>query len=136
MVFLRAAVVSGFLASGFMASLAQADTLRLRDGTVIFGNYVGGSQTEIWFQRSPAGAEAFPLFAVESVRFGNLIGSSAPNVPAPSVLKVSSTQLMHRRVRPAIARTSPRPVTLAALLHIEGTQPMYLSRVISARLSP
>src|SRR5690349_5314744 len=66
------------IAAGFLAPLAHADTLRLRDGTVMVGTYVGGTQTEIWFQRNPSGAEAFPLYVVESVRFGNLIGSSAP----------------------------------------------------------
>ena len=53
---------------------ARADVLRLRDGTVLVGNYVGGTQTEVWFQRSPAGAEAFPLFAVESLKFGGVLG--------------------------------------------------------------
>ena len=77
--FLRIAVLLCFL-----ASFVHADTLRLRDGTVILGNYVGGSQTEIWFPRGPAGAGAFPLFIVESLRFGNLIGSAAPNLPKPA----------------------------------------------------
>ena len=53
---------------------ARADVLRLRDGSVLVGNYVGGTQTEVWFQRSPAGAEAFPLFAVESLKFGGVLG--------------------------------------------------------------
>jgi hypothetical protein len=112
------------------ASLAHADTLRLRDGSVIIGNYVGGSQTEIWFQRSPAGAEAFPLFAVESLRFGNLIGSSTPSLPAPSALK--STKVRYtvakfvRRPFPQASQPEQRPPTLAALF----------SRSISARLSP
>ena len=116
------------------ASVAHADTLRLRDGTVIIGNYVGGSQTEIWFQRSPAGAEAFPLFAVESLRFGNLLGSSTPSLPAPSALK--STKVRYtvakfiRRPLPQTSNDGPPPeqrtTTLAALF----------SRSISVRLSP
>lgn len=53
---------------------ARADVLRLRDGSVLNGSYVGGTQTEVWFQRGPAGAEAFPLFAVESLKFGGAFG--------------------------------------------------------------
>ncbi|HEY4359322.1 MAG TPA: hypothetical protein VGN17_00035 [Bryobacteraceae bacterium] len=120
MLFLRTAVLLGML-----ASLVQADTLRLRDGTVITGNYVGGSQNEIWFQRGPAGAEAFPLFMVESVRFGNLIGSSAPNLPKPTA---SKARMPVRKIE--------KPVTLATMFHVDRTQPIYLSRIISARLSP
>jgi hypothetical protein len=135
MFFLRVAVLLGFLAAS-----AQADTLRLRDGTVIMGTYVGGTTTEIWFQRSPAGAEPFPLFAVESLRFGNLIGSAAPRVPAPSAGKIATVKLIRRPLRqPTPAPQKPsaqKPTTLAMLFSFDRTQPVYLSRVISARLSP
>jgi hypothetical protein len=123
--FLRAATLLSVL-----ASFAHADTLRLRDGTVIVGSYVGGSQTEIWFQRSPAGAEAFPLFAVEGLRFGTLMGSTAPALPAPSVLKATKARFtvakLHRPPRQATPALEQKPLTLAALF----------SQSISARLSP
>jgi hypothetical protein len=66
------------------AAAAQADELHLRDGTMMVGNYIGGSQKEVWFQRTPAGAEVFPLFLVESVKFNtvpNVVPGSASNVP-------------------------------------------------------
>jgi hypothetical protein len=127
--FLRAAALLSVL-----AFFAKADTLRLRDGTVIVGSYVGGSQTEIYFQRSPAGAEAFPLFAVESLRFGNLIGSSAPSLPTPSVLKATKAKFTMVK----LLRRSARPVAAAA--PVEEQKPLTLATLftksISGRLSP
>jgi hypothetical protein len=51
------------------AIVAQADELRLRDGTVILGAYVGGTQKEVYFQHTPAGSDMYPLFMVESLKF-------------------------------------------------------------------
>jgi hypothetical protein len=51
------------------AAMAQADELRLRDGTVILGTYVGGTQKEVYFQHTPAGSDMYPLFMVESLKF-------------------------------------------------------------------
>jgi hypothetical protein len=111
MSFLKIAVVLTFA-----VSLAQADSLRLRDGTIIIGNYVGGTQTEVWFQRSPAGAEPFPLFAVESLRFGPLLGSSAP---PPSVLKASRVTVARKLPREFAHIPAQKPVTLATLLRFD-----------------
>jgi hypothetical protein len=61
---------------------ARADVIRLRDGTSLVGRYVGGTRTEIWFQSNPQGAQAYPLFLVDSVKFGPAafpeIGRNAP----------------------------------------------------------
>jgi hypothetical protein len=60
------------------ASFAAGDELHLRDGTVLIGNYVGGGQKEVWFQRTPAGPELFPLYEVESLKF-NTVPSIFPS---------------------------------------------------------
>jgi hypothetical protein len=57
--------------AALVAPIVPADELHLRDGTVIVGSYIGGSQKEVWFQR-PAGAEVFPLFMVDSVKFNSV----------------------------------------------------------------
>ena len=67
--------------TAFVATVARADELHLRDGTVIVGSYIGGSQKEVWFQRMPAGADVFPLFMVESLKF-NSVPSLAPGSSA------------------------------------------------------
>jgi hypothetical protein len=70
------------------ASAVEADELRLRDGTVIVGTYVGGTQKEVYFQHTPAGSDMYPLFMVESLKFNPAPGlAPVPNasVPAPSM---------------------------------------------------
>jgi hypothetical protein len=64
-----------------MTPAVSADELHLRDGTVIVGSYVGGSQKEIWFQKAPSAPEVYPLFLVESLKF-NFIPALAPDTAA------------------------------------------------------
>src|SRR6266581_587499 len=59
----------------------KADVLQLRDGSTFSGRYLGGTQTEIWFQRQGvASADAIPTSMVEAVKFGPLAGG-LPTVP-------------------------------------------------------
>ena len=83
----------------FAASMLCADELHLRDGTVILGAYVGGTQKEVYFQHTPAGSDMYPLFMVESVKF-NTVPSLTPGawLPAPR-------QTPH--VEPAVLRQQP-----------------------------
>jgi hypothetical protein len=78
------------------ASAASADELHLRDGTIIVGAYVGGTQKEVYFQRTPAGSDMYPVFMVESVKFnpapGLPPGASAPR-PGRSFTEVWTGQL-------------------------------------------
>ena len=55
----------------FVSALAQGDTLRLRNGTEFTGHYIGGTTTEIWFQRDgmvPT-TEVIPTSLVEALKF-------------------------------------------------------------------
>jgi hypothetical protein len=52
---------------------AQADTLKLHDGTQMVGRYLGGTQDQIWFERQGqmvTTTEAIPTSAVEALTFG------------------------------------------------------------------
>src|SRR5579884_3740112 len=83
------------------AGLAQADELHLRDGTIVIGTYVGGSQKEVYFQRTPAGADMYPLFMIESVKF-NAVPQTVPNiVPGTSMAPGAS---LNNSPKPAPAR--------------------------------
>jgi hypothetical protein len=77
------------------AALAAGDELHLRDGTVIVGNYVGGGQKDVWFQRTPAGPEIFPLYEVESLKFNTVPSvfpsSSRGTAPDPSYHSLNTT---------------------------------------------
>lgn len=61
---------------------ARADVVRLLDGTELVGRYVGGSETEIWFQQTtpltrPA-TRVIPTSQVESVTFGPVSVRQSP----------------------------------------------------------
>src|ERR1700719_3629258 len=62
------------LLTGLLCMAASADTLRLRDGRTLSGQFLGASRSEIWFQRDVPGEvlgkEAFPVMQVESLTFG------------------------------------------------------------------
>ena len=60
-------------------AVAQADTLRLHDGTELVGRYLGGTQTQIWFERQGmvATTEVIPTAAVEALKFGPTIANHA-----------------------------------------------------------
>jgi hypothetical protein len=53
---------------------ARADVLRLLDGTELEGRFVGGSETEVWFQQAPwlarPATRVIPTVQVQSITFG------------------------------------------------------------------
>jgi hypothetical protein len=59
---------------GLICVAVSADTLKLRDGRVLSGQFLGATRSEIWFQRDVPGEvlgkEAFPVMQVESLIFG------------------------------------------------------------------
>src|ERR1700680_4891432 len=59
---------------GLICMAGFADTLKLRDGRVLSGQFLGATRSEIWFQRDVPGEvlgkEAFPVMQVESLTFG------------------------------------------------------------------
>ena len=62
-----------------LAGFAHGDVLRLRNGTEFTGHYIGGSKTEIWFQRDgmvPT-TEVIPTSLVEGLKFEPGAGSPA-----------------------------------------------------------
>jgi hypothetical protein len=85
--------------------IASADTLRLRDGRILSGQFLGATRSEIWFQRDVPGEvlgkEAFPVMQVESLTFGPT-AQAAISPPSPQ-----------RPLRPA-ASSTPAPPALKA----------------------
>lgn len=66
---------------------AKADILRLRDGRMFTGEFLGATRDQIWFQSdSPAGlsaAVAYSTVEVESLTFGPVPKQSETAAPAP-----------------------------------------------------
>ena len=89
---------------------ANADELRLRDGVTISGNYLGGTQKEMWFQRSTGGTEMIPLFLVESLKFDGVLGPipSAKHRPAEAKPQVQPANTLLSQVKWAFALLFPR----------------------------
>jgi hypothetical protein len=76
---------------GLVCLTARADILRLRDGRLFTGNFLGATRTEIWFQPDTPGeiigAAAYPVAQVESVTFGPVPSqspASRENVTLPA----------------------------------------------------
>ena len=65
---MRSLLVASLLVTAALSAMA-ADELHMRDGAVIVGTYVGGTDKAVYFQRTAAGADMYPLFMVESVKF-------------------------------------------------------------------
>ena len=67
--------------SGF----ATGDVLRLRNGTEFTGHYIGGTTTQIWFQRDGmvSTTEVIPTSLVEALKFEpGGVNPAAAQVPA------------------------------------------------------
>jgi hypothetical protein len=54
-----------------LSGFAKGDVLRLRNGTEFVGHYIGGTTTEIWFQRDGmvSTTEVIPTSLVEALKF-------------------------------------------------------------------
>ena len=53
-----------------ICTAAQADVLRLRNGTTVEGKFVSGNEKGIWFEHAPQGSTLYPLSFIEGVTFG------------------------------------------------------------------
>ena len=67
------------------ASMAQADTLNLKNGSVIHGKFLGGTQTEISFQVDST-EQKYSVADVASIQFDSDSASSVPAAPTQSPL--------------------------------------------------
>ena len=65
----------------------RGDVLRLRNGTEFTGHYIGGTKTEIWFEREGMvnTTEVIPTSLVEGLKF-------EPGSVSPAVAQVSRPQ--------------------------------------------
>lgn len=75
---------------------ARADTLRLHDGTELVGRYLGGTQTQIWFERQGSlvpTTDAIPTNLVEAIKFGptveNPTATPSPRASLPEFARAA-----------------------------------------------
>ena len=77
--------------AGLISIGARADTLKLRDGRILSGQFLGATRSEIWFQRDVPGEvlgkEAFPVLQVESLTFGPNAQTGAVHFKNPLIFE-------------------------------------------------
>ena len=77
---------------GLICAAVSADTLKLRDGRILSGQFLGATRAEIWFQRDVPGEvlgkEAFPVMQVESLVLSLLIASVHTGLAVARVMRI------------------------------------------------
>ena len=80
-----------------LSGFAQGDVLRLRNGTEFVGHYIGGTNTQIWFQRDCMvnTTEVIPTSLVEALKFepSGVNSAAAQASPAKSWMDYFRTVL-------------------------------------------
>ena len=98
------------LAGMVFVAAAKADVLRLRDGRMFTGHFLGATQTEIWFQQDMPGAipgtEGYPVADVESLTFGPDIKQSDANANPQRGAHKTAAAARQATVHPAVYRDS------------------------------
>lgn len=111
---------------GMVCVTLRADILRLRDGRMITGQFLGATRSEIWFKCDAPGdvlgATAYPVEQVESVTFGPAPKQSkaergVKKVPAPvhssRSASTGSTRAARRAGSAAANRANAQSTTTA-----------------------
>jgi len=79
-------LVLALAAVGLLLGSLQADTLRLKDGQVLHGRYMGGTRNNISFQVDGQGEPAdYPVSQVSSITFGAPAAAAASAPPRRSL---------------------------------------------------
>ncbi|HTC76845.1 MAG TPA: YMGG-like glycine zipper-containing protein [Edaphobacter sp.] len=91
----------GFLtALTLVASMAWADTLQLKNGSLIKGKFLGGTQTEISFQVGST-VQKYNVADIISLKFDSEGGASAPAPQPQSSLPDDPATVAHVATKPA-----------------------------------
>jgi hypothetical protein len=91
----------GFLTALILtASLAWADTLELKNGSLIKGKFLGGTETEISFQVGST-VQKYNVADIVSLKFDSEGGSSAPAPQPQSSLPDDPATVAHVEMKPA-----------------------------------
>src|SRR5271168_1036921 len=91
----------GFLtALTLAASMTWADTLQLKNGSLIKGKFLGGTETEISFQVGST-AQKYNVADIVSLKFDSEGGASAPAPQPQSSLPDDPGTVAHIEVKPA-----------------------------------
>jgi hypothetical protein len=92
----------GFLTALILAaSMASADTLELKNGSLIKGKFLGGTETEISVQVGST-VQKYNVADIVSLKFDSEAGATAPAPQPQSSLPDDPATVAHGEMRPAI----------------------------------
>jgi len=124
----------GFLAALTLAtSMAWADTLELKNGSLIKGKFLGGTETVVSFQVGST-VQKYNVADIVSLKFDSEGGASAPAPQPRSSLPDDPGTLAHRVGTPAPQPQSLLPDDPATVAHVE-TKPAYVTIPAGTRIS-
>ncbi|MFN3323958.1 MAG: hypothetical protein ACK5AZ_10715 [Bryobacteraceae bacterium] len=105
-----------------VASICFADTLRLKDGTVVQGTYLGGTSRQIRMLVGDT-SRTYEVSEISSLQFGDAAApQAAAQQPAPAQAAVAAARQPEGILRPERAPAAPAQPAKAALELPAGTQ--------------
>ena len=117
---MRLKLKHGFLtALTLAASMAWADTLALKNGSLIRGKFLGGTETEISFQVGST-VQKYNVADIVSLKFDS---EGGPNAPAPQLQLQPQSQLQFQPQSQPLSSLPDDPATVA---HVEP-RPAYVT---------
>jgi hypothetical protein len=128
----------GFLTALILAaSMAWADTLELKNGSLIKGKFLGGTETEISFQVGST-VQKYNIADIVSLKFNSEGGASAPATSQPqSSLPDDPGTLSHVEMKPAyITIPAGTLISVRTMDAIDSTSSLVGDRFLAALEEP
>jgi hypothetical protein len=97
---MRLRLKCGFLTALALASMAWADTLELKNGSLIKGKFLGGTETEVSFQVGST-VQKYKVADIVSLKFDSEGAASAPAPQPQSSLPDDPGTVAHVETKPA-----------------------------------
>ncbi|MEI9980819.1 MAG: hypothetical protein WDN23_17820 [Edaphobacter sp.] len=124
----------GFLtALTLAASMARADTLELKNGSLIKGRFLGGTETEISFQVGST-VQKYSVADIVSLKFDSAGGASAPATQPQSSLPDDPGTVAHGAGALAPRALSSLPDDPATVAHV-AMKPAFVTIPAGTRIS-
>ncbi|HUD15448.1 MAG TPA: hypothetical protein VMQ56_17480 [Terracidiphilus sp.] len=119
---MRLKLKCGFLTALTMAaSMAWADTLELKNGSVIKGKFLGGTETEISFQVGST-VQKYNVADIVSLKFDSEGAASAPAAQPQSSLPDAPAAVAHVETKPAyVTIPTGTPIYVRTIDAIDST---------------
>src|SRR5204863_2498548 len=106
-------LIVGLVALSIVSPVAWADTVEMRDGTLINGKYVGGTAATVRVE-TPDGVKVVETSQVLALTFGATASAATPTT-TPTAAAPAGVPAAAQQVAPApAAAAAPAPITLPA----------------------